>query len=262
MAGTAATLALTLLFTLGVADAADVKLLSSAAFEPVLEVFGPQFESATGNKLMPTFLLTPEVPKLVERGEVFDVAIANPPHIEALIKSGKIVAASRTEVARFGLGVGVRSDAARPKVASVEDFKQALLKAKSVAYVEGGTGGPFFLGLLERLGIASDMEDKLRPGSSAESISTVAKGEVEMVVRPVPLILATSGVELAGAVPTEYQDHIVLVAGLSAAAPQAAAGQALIEYLRTADPDVLKAKGYERTVNNCRDGATLSRLIR
>jgi molybdate transport system substrate-binding protein len=146
------------------------------------------------------------------------------------------------------LGVGVRSGAARPKVASVEDFKQALLNAKSVAYVEGGTGGPFFLGVLERLGIANDMKDKLRPGSSADSTSAVAKGEAEIVVRPVPLILATSGVELAGAVPTEYQDHIILVAGLSAAAPQAAAGLALIEHLRTADSEVLKEKGYERTV--------------
>ena len=247
MAETATTLAFILLFfALGPANAADVKLLSSAAFKPALEVLGPQFESATGNKLTATFVLTPEVPKLVERGEVFDVAIANPPHIEALIKSGKIVDASPAEVARFGLGVGVRSGAARPKVASVEDFKQALLDAKSVAYVEGGTGGPFFLGVLERLGIANDMKDKLRPGSSAESVSAVAKGEVEIVVRPVPLILATSGVELAGAIPTEYQDQIVLVAGLSAAAPQASAGQALIDYLRTADPEVLKAKGYER----------------
>jgi hypothetical protein len=92
------------------------------------------------------------------------------------------------------------------------------------------------------------MKDKLRRGSVAESISAVAKGEVEIVVMPIPLILGASGVDLAGAVATEYQDQIVLVAGLSAAAPQAAAGQALIEYLLTADPEVLKAKGYERTV--------------
>jgi hypothetical protein len=127
-------------------------------------------------------------------------------------------------------------------------FQAGTLNAKTVAYVGAGTSGRFFLGLLERLGIANGMKDKLRRGSVAESISAVAKGEVEIVVMPIPLILGASGVDLAGAVATEYQDQIVLVAGLSAAAPQAAAGQALIEYLLTADPEVLKAKGYERTV--------------
>jgi hypothetical protein len=63
-----AILALILSFVLGAANAADVKLLSSAAFKPALEVLGPQFERATGNKLMATFVLTPEVPKLVDGG--------------------------------------------------------------------------------------------------------------------------------------------------------------------------------------------------
>jgi molybdate transport system substrate-binding protein len=72
---------------------------------------------------------------------------------------------------------------------------------------------------------------------------------VEIVVMPAPLILAGSGVELAGALPTEYQDHIVLVAGLSANAPEAKAGQALIQYLVSPDAEAaLKAKGYEGIV--------------
>ena len=242
------TIALTLCVSAGT-NAAEVKLLSSAAIKPAVDALTSPFESATKNKLLAKFVLTPEVPKMIDGGEVFDVAIANPPHIDALIKSGKIAPGSRAEVARFGLGVGVRSGAPKPNVGSVQGFKQALLDAKTVAYVGAGTSGTFFVGALERPGITKDMEGKLKPGGIAENNAAVAKGEVDIVVMPVPLILAGSGVELAGAVPTEYQDHIVLVAGLAANAPEAKAGQDLIKLLLSAEAEtVLKAKGYERIV--------------
>jgi molybdate transport system substrate-binding protein len=244
-----AAIAVAALFVCGIANAgaAEIKLLSSAAIKPAMDVLAPSFESAKKHKLLARYVLTPEVPKLIEGGEAFDVAIANPPHIEALIKSGKVVAGSSTQVARFGLGVGVKSGAPKPNVSTVEGFKQTLLKAKSIAYVGAGTSGPFFVGVTERLGIAKETKDKLRPGGIAENSAAVAKGEVEIVVMPVPLILAASGVDLAGAVPTEYQDHIVLVAGLASSAPEAAAGQALIQYLVSADAEAaLKRTGYER----------------
>lgn len=236
-----------LLLGTAAAGASDVKLLSSAAAQPAFNVVLPQFEQATKNKVLARYVLTPEVPKLIEGGEAFDVAIANPPHIEALIKSGKVVAGSRAQVARFGLGVGVRAGAAKPNVSTVDGFRQALLKAKSIAYVGAGTSGPFFVSVTEKLGIANDVKTKLRPGSIAENLGAVAKGETEIVVMPVPLILSAPGVDLAGAVPTEYQDHIVLVAGLATKAPEAKAGQALITYLTSSGAEAaLKKTGYEQ----------------
>ena len=233
------------LFAHDIASAADVKLLSTAAARPAIMAIGPQFERLTGNKLVVRFEMTPEVPKLIKDGEVFDVAIANPTHIDALINSGKITSSSRAEVARFGLGVGVRSGTPMPNVTSIDGFRQALINANSVAYVGAGTSGKYFVGALERLGIAEQMKGKLKPGSVAENISAVAKGEVDIVVMPVPLILAGSGIKLAAAVPTEYRDHIVLAAGLATTAPQAAAGQALIKYLLSSEADsALKEKGY------------------
>jgi hypothetical protein len=68
------------------ANAADVTLLSSAAIRPVIEVLGPQFERASGHRLVSRFELTPAVKKLIDAGIPFDVAIANPPHIEDAIK--------------------------------------------------------------------------------------------------------------------------------------------------------------------------------
>jgi hypothetical protein len=64
---------------------------------------------------------------------------------------------------------------------------------------------------------------------------------------PVPLIRSRQGVELAGIMPPEFQDYIVMSAGVSPAAQDANAAQALIAYLmapeRTA---VVTERGYER----------------
>jgi molybdate transport system substrate-binding protein len=232
-----------------IAHAADVKLLSSAAARPAIMTLGPQFERLTSNRLIVRFVLTPEVPKLIADGEIFDVAIADPNHIDALIKSGRVTSSSRAELVRFGLGVGVRSNTSIPNVASIDGLRQALIYANSVAYIGAGASGKYFIGTLERLGITEQMSGKLKPGSATENISAVAKGEVDIVVMPIPLILAGSGIKFAAALPAEYQDYTVLVTGLSTAAPQAAAGQALIKYLLSSGADMaLKEKGYERII--------------
>jgi molybdate transport system substrate-binding protein len=233
--------------THGAVNAADVKLLSSAAIKPALDVLNPKFESASKNKVVARYVLTPEVPKLAESGEVFDVAIANPPHIDALIKSGKVTANSRAQVLRFGLGVGVRSGGSKPAVASADELRKTLLASKSVAYVGAGASGPFVTAMLTKLGILDDMKPKLRPGDIVQNLSAVAKGDVELVMMPAPLIRAFKGVDLVGLMPTEYRDYLVLAAGISAAAPEAAAGQAFISFLMASDADAaLTSAGYER----------------
>lgn len=246
--GSAVVVTVALALTHGLAEAADIRLLSAAAVKPVMDVLGPQFERATGHRLIAKYGTAPEVLKLIEAGEGFDVAIANPLSIDPLIRSGKIVSSSRAQVGRIGLGIGVRSGAQKPNIGSSEEFRQALLNAKSVAYVGAGASGPVFIGMLEKLGIGNEMKGKLRPAGIPANIAAVASGEVDILVMPIPLILAGSGVDLAGAVPLEYQDYIVLIAGVAAAAAPGGEGEALIKHLQSAEANaVFKSKGFEQT---------------
>src|SRR4029453_17386731 len=82
---------LTLVLSTGT-NAADVNVFASLAIKPVIEAIGPAFEKASGHKLAIRFELTPAVKSQIESGAVFDVAIANPPHIADLITQGKVVA--------------------------------------------------------------------------------------------------------------------------------------------------------------------------
>ncbi len=229
------------------AHAAEVNVFASLAIKPVIEAVSASFEKASGHKLAVRYDLTPAVKRRIEAGETFDVAIANPDHIDDLIKQSKIVAGSRVDIARFGVGVGVRKGAPRPDVGSADALKRTLLAAKTVAYVGEGTSGVFVRGLLDRLGLAEAMKEKLRPAGVAASLAAVAGGEAEIVVMPVPLILSHLGVELAGALAEELQERIVMTAGLSPTPSDAAAVRAFVEFLKGAEvTPVVKAKGYER----------------
>ena len=185
----------------------------------------------------------------IEQGAAFDVAIANPGHIDDLIKQGKIAPGTRADIARFGVGVAVRSSNVKPDVNSSEALKQTLLNAKSVAFVGAGTSGVFFKGLLEKLGITNAMQSKLKPGGIGPSLAAVASGETDIAVMPVPLILAYSGVMLAGAVPPELQENIDMTAGIGSAAKEPAAAQALVKFLMApTSTAVIKTKGYDRVL--------------
>ena len=191
-------------------NAAEVECAGIACDQARDRSHRPIFERASGHKLVTKFELTPAVKRQIEAGMEFDVAIANPSHIDDLIKQGKMSAGSRVDIARFGVGVGVRAGAPKPDIASLAAFKQALIGAKSIAYVGEGTSGTFVRGLLDRLGITQAVKDKLKPAGVTASLAAVAGGEAEIVLMPVPLILSHSGVELAGSLPAELQEHIAM----------------------------------------------------
>jgi molybdate transport system substrate-binding protein len=236
-----------LLAATAAANAADMKLISTNAFRPVISELGPQFERASGHKLVINFVGGPALVKRdIDAGESFDVAISLSPVIDDLVKDGKIVAAAHADVARAGLGVGVRAGAPKPDINSVEAFKRAMLNAKSVAFATEGASGPYFIGLLARFGIAEDMKPKLRPLTTSTAVEAVAKGEAELAVLLIPAIVLAPGLELAGPFPSELQNYLRFAAGSGTGAKQPEGAAALIRFLTSpAAAAVIKAKGME-----------------
>src|SRR5258708_38715291 len=106
-------------------EAADVRVGAGRAIVTVLGEIGGQFEQATGHKLSVTSDLGPNIVKRIEAGEKFDVVIVAPAQIDQLIKAGRLVAATRTAVARSGIGVAVRAGAPKPDIGSAGRFKTA-----------------------------------------------------------------------------------------------------------------------------------------
>src|SRR5205085_6938028 len=98
-------------------------------------------------------------------------------------------------------GVEVRAGAPKPKIATVDEFKQALLNAKSIAYLSFA-GVPQ---LIERIGLTEALKTKsIVPDADIVS-ELVAKGEVELGIIVITQILTTPGVELVGPLPPELR---------------------------------------------------------
>ena len=228
------------------AQTAEVKLLSAAGFRGVMTELAPQFERATGHKVVGTYDSTGALRRQISGGESFDVVMLAPDVIDDLIKQSKVVPGTRADIARAGLGVAVRSGAPKPDIGSVDAFKRALTNAQSVAYVGEGLSGAYFVSLLDRLGIAEPMKPKLKPLAVAEVNKAGASGEADLVVHLIPGMQGAPGIELVGPLPADLQTYIGFSVGLGTEAKDPEAAKALINFLKseTAIP-AIKAKGLE-----------------
>src|SRR5262249_58341023 len=103
-----------LLLVASLAQAAEIRVLSGNGAKAAVRELCTQFERATGNKINLHFEVNADIQKKIEAGEAFDVAVLNPPVIEALSKEAKIVTGSPADIGRAGLGVAVRQGAPHP----------------------------------------------------------------------------------------------------------------------------------------------------
>ncbi|MGH6664855.1 MAG: substrate-binding domain-containing protein [Pseudolabrys sp.] len=224
----------------------QLKVLSGNGPRAAVRALSSQFERETGYAVELHFEANPDVIKRGESGESFDLAIGNPATIERLIKSGKVVAGSRRDIGHAGLALAVRAGAPKPDIASVEAFKKTLLAVKAVAFPGKGASGHYFVSLLDRMGIAREMQAKLTPMAAEDCVEIVARGEADMVVVVATRIVGVPGVDVAGPIPEELQTKIGFAAGLSAATKEPDAAKALIAFLSAPSAAAtLRAKGVE-----------------
>ena len=154
--------------------------------------------------------------------------------IDESIKQDRIVSGSRTDIARTGMGVGVRDGTPAPDISTSEAFKRALLAAKSITYVDPGPGRDqrhHLAGVLQQLGIADAMKAKttLVPGGYPAEL--VAKGEVAMVVHQISEIVPVKGVTLVGPLPKDVQKVTVYSAGIATKATAPDVARAFVTFL-------------------------------
>jgi molybdate transport system substrate-binding protein len=231
------------------AAAAEIKVLTAGAFKQVLLMLLPDFEKQTGHKVIVQNDTVGALAKRIEGGEVFDLAVLTPAAVNDLSTKGKFVAGSRTNLSRVGVGVVVKEGAPKPDISSVDAFKKALLAAKSVAYIDpaaGGSSGIYVAGLLDKLGVASEVKPKAKLIPGGAVAEHIARGEAELGIHQISEILPVKGVTLVGPLPADIQSYTVYAAGLGAHGKESEAAKALLKTLSgPAAADVLKSKGME-----------------
>jgi molybdate transport system substrate-binding protein len=225
---------------------AELRVWTARALATVLAEVGPEFERTSGVRLRIVDGLPPAFERQAARGEPFDILISGSATVDAWIRAGRVVAATRTDLARSGIGVAVRSGAPRPDLSSVDAFRNALLAAKSIAYLPVGSG-LYLDSLFRRLDLTNVIAAKAkRPQGDSVSLM-VARGEIELGLVVLTQILTTPGVEFAGPLPANIQSYVTFAAAVSSSARAPVAARQLIAFLQSpAAARVIVSQGMER----------------
>jgi molybdate transport system substrate-binding protein len=228
------------------ASAAEIKVLSTQATEEAYRELVPQFEKASGHKVTTIFTGTLDANKRLAAGETYDLLIMSSPSIDEHIKGGKVVAGSRVDLAKSGVGVGVKAGAPKPDIGTVEALKKTLLAARSIGY-STGPSGIYVTGLFQRMGIADEIKGKLKQTPTGVFVgSIIASGDAEIGFQQVSELSHFAGVDYVGPLPADVQQFTMFCSGIVAGAKEADAAKALVKFVTTpAAAGAFKKRGME-----------------
>lgn len=231
------------------ASAAELTVLTSGAYKQVVAAMAPQYEASTGNKIILQNDTAGGIARRIAGGAAFDVVIMTPDLIAQQVAAQKVSAASVVNLARVGIGAMVLTGAPVPDISSVERFKQAVLNARSLAYIDpaaGGSSGIYMAQLFRQWGIADDIAHKTVKVQGGYVADHLLNNEATLGFQQISEILAVKGVTLAGALPAEIQNFTTYTAAISTGSQQTAAAQALLRLLASPETArVLHEKGME-----------------
>jgi molybdate transport system substrate-binding protein len=228
---TALSIAAAVLLLSGAAGAAEIKVLSTQATEEAYKELVPQFEKASGHKVTTVFTGTLDALKRLSSGETYDLLIMARQQIDELSQSGKVVAGSRTDIAKSGVGVAVGKGKPKPDISTVDALKKTLLAAKSIGY-STGPSGIYVVSMFQKMGIADEIKSKLKQTPTGVFVgSVIASGEAEIGFQQVSELTFFPGIDYVGPIPAEVQLITVFSAGIPAGSKEADAAKALVSFV-------------------------------
>jgi molybdate transport system substrate-binding protein len=231
-----------LVMTMLSAGAAELTILTGQGVVSAVRELAPAFERASGHKVVISYELGLALMNKVNSGAPADVVTHYAAAIDDLIKQGKVLAGGGAPFARAGIGVAVKAGAPKPDIGSADAFKQAMLAARSVAYSRAGASGLYVAKLIERLGIADALAAKTKLVDGVPVAEVIAKGEAEIGLQQINVILPVAGVDYVGPLPRELQDYVVFGAGALAASKAPEAAIALVKFMASPDAAPLIGK--------------------
>ena len=238
--------AVTLTVTGMTGHAAEIRVLSTQATEEAYRELVPEFEKATGNKVTTTFTGTLEANKRLAAGENYDLLIMAASSIDEHIKGGKVVPGSRVDLAKSGVGVGVKSGAPKPDISTTEALKKTILAARSIGY-STGPSGVYVTGLFQRLGVADEIKGRLKQTPTGVFVgSIIASGEAEIGFQQISELSHFAGVDYVGPLPADVQQFTMFSSGIIVGAKDADGAKALVKFITApAAAAAFKNRGME-----------------
>ena len=222
--------------------AAELIILGSQGSITGVRDMAAAFERASGHKVVAR--QEKDVMATVNAGTPADIATLNPPLIDKLIKEGKVVG-SRVDFARAGIGVAIKVGAPKPDLSSTEAFVRVLRNAKSIGYSTAGSG-LMVANIIKTLGLTEELKARTKFLDGFPAAEAVARGDVEIALQQINVILPVAGAELAGPLPAALQQYNHFAVGLLAVSKEREAAAAMLKFMAAPENvEVLRKGGLE-----------------
>jgi molybdate transport system substrate-binding protein len=207
-------------------------ILSGGAAQGLVRVLAAQFEAETGCEIDGTFGAVGAMREKLLAGPPADFLILTRPLIDELTRQGHVVPGSAVDIGAVATAVAVRSGDPAPAVGDAGELTAALLAAGEIYLPDPkqATAGIHFAGVLDRLGIATEVAPRLRPfpnGMMAMRALAAATSARPIGCTQVTEILATPGVSLIAPLPDPLGRATVYTAAVCTRAALPEAAQAL-----------------------------------
>jgi len=227
-----------------------MRIFSSMAVQPAVEVLLPAFTRDTGIRPAIDWNTAPALVKRLQAGETADLVILNRATMDTLQRDGRILAGSEVTLASSPASVAVKAGAPKPDISTAEALKRALLAARAVSYsnpTAGGASGIHFAKVIEQMGIADAINAKNRfPPAGGLTAQFLPTGEVELAIQQTPELKQVAGIDIVGPLPAPYHLVTVFVAGIEKASAKAKEARTFLDFLRTpAAAAVFRDKGLD-----------------
>ncbi len=211
--------------------------ISSMATRQILAEVADAWQRRSGSEVAFESAGGVEAARRVNDGEAFDIVVLAADAIDRLVAAGRVVAGSRTDLARSGVAVAVRRGAPRPAVDTEDALREALLSARTVGY-STGPSGVALQKLFERWGIAETIRGRLvqaPPGVPVGAL--IGCGEVELGFQQLSELMHLDGIDVVGPMPPGLEIVTVFSGGLCTASAQPEAARALLDFIRSPATD-------------------------
>lgn len=216
-----------------------IRVLSTLALKGAIQALAGQYQAAGGARIDADFAPTLALLARLRAGETADVVVLTREGLDEVAREGRVAAQSCVDLARSFVGVAVKAGAPHPDIATEASLRAALLAARAVAYSRLGASGILFAQLIERLGIAADINARaviIPQGFTAERLVT---GEADLAIQQISELKQIDGIEVVGPIPHELQTPAVFSAGRMTASQKTAEADRLLRFL--ASPGVAPA---------------------
>jgi molybdate transport system substrate-binding protein len=183
-----------------------------------------------------------EATQRIQGGEHFDVVVLAADAIDKLFAAGRIVAGSKTDLARSAVALAVRAGASRPVIDTESALREAVLSARTIGY-STGPSGVALRQLWERWGIADLIQPRVVQAPPGVPVATlITRGDVELGFQQLSELMHVEGIDVIGPMPPGLEIVTVFSGGICTLSTQADAARALLEFIRSPAADEIKRR--------------------